>query len=169
MSNSGDTILNSSAGKGLSTVAPELSMVSPELEVLNTAFARRYHSLAQYILDASPFVREEDHAVIASIRAIAQADHELAQTFAQLIEQLESVPYIPPYDHTFAEFNYLSIQFLADRLIKEFAKELAEYEPILPAIKDCSGAGPAMRDLCESLRRRIEALRAAAGYRDFSS
>jgi hypothetical protein len=134
-----------------------------ELTVLNAAFARSFRSLAQYILDANPFVREEDHVLMASIRDIAQADQELAETFARIIEQLDGIPYIPTHDHSFAEFNYLSIRFLADRLIKESANELAYYEPTLPAINKCSIVNQAMSRLCDSLRSRIKVLSEVLG------
>jgi len=129
------------------------------VSALNAAFANRYHSVAQYLLDAYPYVRPQDQDLLRRIQAIAEYDRRESERLSDLIEDLDGVPYVPPIAHEVAEWNYLALTHLAVNLADTLAKQLAQYETLLPAVADVPVARRAMNDVCEALRKQIESLR----------
>lgn len=132
------------------------------LSILNAAFARRYHSVAQYILGADPYVRDEDQNLLRRIQAIAAYDIEEAERLVDVIESLNGIPYVPPFDHEVAEWNYLALAYLGDALADTLTKQLFEYEDALPHIEDVPKAYEALQRVCKTLRTHILSLREAA-------
>lgn len=129
------------------------------VSALNAAFANRYHSVAQYVLDAYPYVRPQDQELLRRVQAIAEYDHREAERLSDLIENLEGVPFVPPIRHEVAEWNYLALPHLAGELADTLAEQLAQYEALAPEVADVAVARKALNDVCESLRKQIESLR----------
>ena len=129
------------------------------LGILTRAFVHRYHSLAQYILDAGPYVRADDEPLLRRIREIAAYDHAAAERLADVIEELDGIPQAPPYQHEFAELNYLSLTYLKDFLREQLAEQLADYERGLPRLGGCALARNAVHSVCQALRAQISELR----------
>lgn len=129
------------------------------IAALNAVFVHRYHSVAQYILDANPYVRPQDQDLLRRIQAIAEYDKVQAERLTDLIEQLDGVPSVSPFDHEVAEWNYLSLTHLAQQLMTVLSRRLAEYEKLLAALEDVPLARNALRDTCEALRKQIETLK----------
>jgi bacterioferritin (cytochrome b1) len=132
------------------------------LDVLNMAFTHRFHSVADYILNANPYVAESEQAALHQVEAIAQSDREAAERLADVIEGLEGIPQVSPFHHDIATLNYLSIHHLKNVLRESLASQLAAYEQRLRVVVQCRPAYEAMLDLCDQLRSQIDALRDSA-------
>ena len=133
------------------------------LEILSRAFMHRFHSLAEYMLAAGAYVRAEDRPLVEQIRSIAAFDREEAERLADVIESLDGIPQAPPYFHGIAEFNYLSIRFLKDKLAESLSTELAQYERALPLLHSHAAARNALYRLCGKLRSQIAMLSQSTG------
>jgi hypothetical protein len=99
-----------------------------EIELLNDAFTWKYNSLAAYILAAEPYVPDSEESLRQAIAAIAEEDLRLRDEIAQVLEDLEAVVRIKPYDHMVSDLNYLSLEYLRGVLKEELGRQLAAYE-----------------------------------------
>ena len=128
------------------------------LNILNRAFADRFHSLAEYILEAGPYIRDEDAALCRAIQRMAEYDRTVAERLADVIEELDGIPQVPAYKHAFTEMNYLSLHFLKNVLREELCKHLAAYERQLPFLDNCAAARNVLYSMCQALRGQIAEL-----------
>jgi bacterioferritin (cytochrome b1) len=113
------------------------------LTALNAAFSAKYYSLAQYVLDASPYVRPNEEHLLREIRLVAACDRRLADQLALAIEQLEGVPQLTVIDSAVASLNYLSLQYLADVLLQGLEKQLDLFDRGLALIREIELIGGA--------------------------
>lgn len=131
------------------------------VDILNQAFTDRYQSVAQYILDAQPYVGPEDAALLENIRAIAEFDRREAERLADLIESLEGIPQcLVPYGHDIAEMNYLALPFLAGILAGKLEQQANQYQANLPRLHNMSIAADALSALIMALRAHAASLNA---------
>jgi bacterioferritin (cytochrome b1) len=130
------------------------------IRALNNAFVQRFHSLAQYILDSGIYVTEGDARFLEQLRGIAAYDLTEAGRIAEVIEQLDGIPQVTPYDHGVAELNYLSSSYLRTVLIDALSAQCARYQVDLGLVKECAPAFQAFVDLCQALTRQIAVLSA---------
>ncbi len=131
------------------------------IAALNAAFARRYHSVAQYILNADPYVSPEDKDLLRRIQAIAEYDHQEAERLSDIIEDLDGVPFVPPFDHEVAEWNYLALPHLAANLADALRTQLKQCEKSMPSVEAVPVARKALLDVSAALRKQIESLKAS--------
>lgn len=101
-----------------------MNALSEQLEVLDTVFQQRYHSLARYLIDARPYVPSGCEGILDSMKGIARFDLATAERAAEVIEKLEGIPQVNPYSQQVAEMNYLDIRFCARRLLEKLQDEL---------------------------------------------
>ncbi len=106
------------------------------LTALNAAFSAKYYSLAQYVLDASPYVRPGEEKLLREIRLVATCDRRLADQLAQVIEQLEGVPQLTVIDSSVAYLNYLSLQYLSGVLLQGLQKQQILFDDGLALVRD---------------------------------
>ncbi len=132
------------------------------LSVLNTAFWHRYCSLADYMLEAGPYVADDDTMLLDEFRSIAAFDADEVPRLAALIEELDGIPHVPPYHHDIAEMNYLSLRYLKTILEKSLARQVAEYERRMPDVSGSPKAFTAMTEIEAALRGQIARLQAIA-------
>jgi bacterioferritin (cytochrome b1) len=128
------------------------------IAILNDAFADRFHSWAEYILEAGPYVGEEDAALRRTVERIAKADRAAAERLAHVIEGLDGIPQVPAYPHRIAELNYLSLDFLRNVLREELTRQLKTYERQLPLLHNCAAARNVLYPICQTLRTHIAEL-----------
>jgi len=126
--------------------------------ILNTAFADRYHSWAEYILEAGSHIREEDASLRRTIEQIAASDRAAAERLADVIESLDGIPQAPPYAHQVAELNYLSLDFLRNALRDELSRQVTDYERQWPLIEQCAAARDVLYSITQTLRAQIAQL-----------
>ena len=139
----------------------ELNRMNGILMALNTAFSERYHSLAQYILNARPYLRPGEERILQRISEISEYDGDEAERLAEVIESLGGVPQVGTYHHFIAELNYLTIGHQRDFLMDTLGSQLAAYESSMELAKDCIPARNAFNCLCQALQTHIEALKHA--------
>lgn len=128
------------------------------IDALNRVFGDRYHSLAAYVLEASPYVRAEDKRLLDAVEALAAFDREQSDQLAKLIETLGGVPAVGPYPRRIAELNYLSIQYLHRFLAGQLLSQIAAYTALLPSLQACPEARDAIVAICSALRDRMNTL-----------
>jgi len=128
------------------------------IEMLNEAFSRRYNSIAQYLLDARPHVRQGEEPLLHCIKEIAAADRAAADHLAETIEALDGIPQVVPYPHDVAELNYLSLAYLREALMRTLRDEIAAYTPRLAAIQAYPLACDTMCALVQTLQRQLTKL-----------
>lgn len=129
------------------------------LEALNRAFSWKYHSLAAYILEAQPYTRPDQLTLVQAVQSVAEEDLRQANELASAIDKLEGIPDPRAFSPKVGEYNYLSIQYLLNELIKELEKQAAQFErdgrgDLKPVARD------RLRKLSEITRIQIEQLRA---------
>jgi len=106
------------------------------LTALNVAFSAKYYSLAQYALDASPYVRPGEDKLLYEIKLVAACDRRLADQLALAIEQLEGVPQLSVIDESVACLNYLSLRYVSGVLLLGLEKQLALFDEGLALVRD---------------------------------
>ncbi|MCX5759691.1 MAG: hypothetical protein NTU83_14545 [Candidatus Hydrogenedentes bacterium] len=116
-------------------------------DALNRVFMDRYHSMAAYILEASPYVGPEDQQALQRIQAVAAFDRTESERLASVIESLGAVPHVGPYSRRLAELNYLSVHHLRRYLADQLLAQVADYTALLPSVQEC----PEVRDAIVSL------------------
>jgi hypothetical protein len=131
-------------------------------DALNAAFSHKYHSMAQYILEAKPYVRSNDGAGMQEIESIAAEDRALADHLADVIERLDGIPQIGLFDPQVANLNYLSLDYLLGVLIRSLEDQLAQYEASLTQAQAVPLASQTLEELCAATRGRLERLRGIA-------
>ncbi len=129
------------------------------IEHLNTAFAQKYHSMAQYVLGANPYVKPGDDVILREIRAIAQFDREEAERLAEAIENLNGIPQIGMYSPGVADLNYLELRHLLGVLVEIMETQLAQYESFLAEAQDLPPARQAFEYLAQATRQQVQKLK----------
>lgn len=128
------------------------------IDALNEAFTERYHSLARYVLQADPYVGDEDKPLVAQVQRIADFDTVEARRLADLIDSLGGIPQVVPLAQPITELNYNSISFLRQFLCEALRQQLNRYESCLPDIDGSPVAKNALQQLCRDLASQISEL-----------
>jgi bacterioferritin (cytochrome b1) len=111
------------------------------LTTLNAAFSAKYYSLAQYALDASPYVRPGEENLLREIKLVAACDRRLADQLSQVIEDLEGVPQLSVIDSSLAHLNYLSLQYISGVLLQGLRKQQVLFDDGLAMVRDVEQVG----------------------------
>jgi bacterioferritin (cytochrome b1) len=130
------------------------------MDALNNAFSRKYHSLAQYILDARPWVPAGREGALEPIRAAAAEDQQFADRLAAAIEEAEGVPQLAIYNPEVASLNYLSLDYLLNYLIKDLQGQLADFERAAAQAEGCETVKRTLAELAEATQKQVERLQA---------
>jgi hypothetical protein len=130
------------------------------LDALDRVFMDRYHSMAAYILEASPYVGPEDQRALQRIQAVAAFDRDQSERLSALIESLGAVPHVGPYARRLAEINYLSIHYLRHFLADQLLGQIAAYSALLPSIQKCPDAREAIVSIIGNLQEYAQTLSA---------
>ena len=139
-----------------------MTVNEPLLNALNSAFSRKYHSLARYILDANPYLPAGRDGLIPVIETLAAADKLFADRLAEALEALDWVPQLAIFNPEVASLNYLDINYLVAILLRERESELAEFERALALAGDVPAVSQLFTGLIEETRGQLDRLRAAA-------
>jgi bacterioferritin (cytochrome b1) len=95
------------------------------IDALNDVFTRMVYSMAEYVLEAKPYLRPGQEGWLIEIGKIAASDKAMTDHVARAIQQMEGIPQLGTYDPEVANLNYLSMDFLIKALIDELEKNLA--------------------------------------------
>lgn len=128
------------------------------VEALNAAFSQKYHSLAQYILEARPYVPAGQTAAHELLAAIAAEDLAFADRIADAIEKIEGVPQLAIFSPEVANLNYLALDYLLQVLLKSLRGQLADYERFTVLAADAAPVRHLFTALAQATRRQIERL-----------
>jgi bacterioferritin (cytochrome b1) len=132
------------------------------LAALNAAFCHKYHSMAQYVLDARPYVRPGQERMLSEIAEIAAEERAAADRLAETIEKLEGIPQVGIFNPEVANFNYLSLDHLLGVLTRSLEEQLARDEAARPLLEDLPASRRAMEELCKTTRNQLSRLRRMA-------
>jgi bacterioferritin (cytochrome b1) len=127
-------------------------------DALNTAFSHKYHSMARYIIEAEPYVRDGREPLRAAIDRMAREDRDEAVRLAELIQRLEGIPQPGTYHHDAAELNYLDLDYLAAVLADKTQAELELYDQARQRFADDAAAGSTFEKLAADARARLDTL-----------
>lgn len=130
------------------------------LDALNQAFSQKYLSLAHYILEAQPYVREGEEPLLSALAVTAAEDKRLADRLAEIIQELEGIPQIATYSPDVANLNYLALGYLAGLLIQTLEEQLVHYQQSLELARETKPAWEAFEELCRVTGGQLERLRA---------
>ena len=137
-----------------------MNALSEQLEVLDTVFQQRYHSLARYLIDARPYVPSGCEGILDCMKGIARFDLAAAERAAEVIEKLEGIPQVNPYTQQVAEMNYLDIRFCARRLLEKLQDEFRYYDASLRLFVYGESSHAFMSSTLDGLGNQIAALEA---------
>jgi len=143
----------------LELVLNNMTALEQALAALNAALRDKYHSMAQYVLEAGPYVRPGQEAVLGELRTMADADRALADRLAEAMERLEGIPQPGTPDPEVANLNYLSLNYLLGYLKDSVEKQLSRYENDLPLLRDFPAAGEVFDRLLAATRAQAARLR----------
>jgi len=120
------------------------------IETLNEALQAKFHSLASYILESSPYARPGDLPIVEAIEQIAAADREQACEIAATAEDLDGVAVPGAPDPFVSEIAYLAIGRLAERCLEWKQAEAEKSSDRLQSFgerhpEDHSGMAPVKR------------------------
>jgi len=104
---------------------PTMMTEERAIELMNDVLQRKMNSPASYVLQASPYVTEDDRPVLAEIEALAATTRRHAEEAARRILALEGVPFGGSYDPKVADANYLSVRYLLKQLIAWLGQDIA--------------------------------------------
>ena len=129
------------------------------LAELNVAFRDKYHSLANYVVEARPYVHAGEEPILRLIERIAASDREAADQLAEVIEQLEGIPQVGIQDHYAAELNYLALAYLRGVLAKSMEDQGARYAEALKSMDEYPAAGEALKEILAAGLTHLEQLK----------
>ena len=90
--------------------------------VLNRLLALEQYSLANYLLQASPWVRHGDEPLFETVRSIAADQEVAAARIAAILVQRHGYAESSQFPTRFPAYNYLAMNYLARKLIDEIAR-----------------------------------------------
>jgi rubrerythrin len=86
------------------------------LEALQRVFQRESATMAQYLVQISPWAGPEDAPAKALIERIAAEERQWCERLAELIDRRNGVPLPGSYPSTYSSFHYIALSALLPRL-----------------------------------------------------
>jgi len=118
------------------TVEPDLA-----IRVLNEALQAKFHSLARYILESSPYATRADAPLVEALERIAAEDEAQAREITAQIEALDGIPATGLPDPMVTEIAYLAVGGLARQCAEGKRQEAARMRRSLEALGGNAGPG----------------------------
>ncbi|MCE5229360.1 hypothetical protein LLG95_07160 [bacterium] len=131
------------------------------LDALNIAFAQKYHSMAQYVLDAEPYIKAGQERLLPVIGDLAAMDHEAMRLLAEAIESREGIAQPGVMDPQFSTLNYLDLDYLANALYETLERQKSYYEGMRQRFGSDPDAQSVFAMLCSTTTEQLSRLRAA--------
>lgn len=131
------------------------------LDILGQVYNWKFHSLADYIAQADPYVDPGAERLLLEVQVIAVEDKSFAARLGRTIEAFGESPHAPAYESYVAELNYLSIKYLAGRLAAELEKQLVYLRQSLDLCHCKLAAVQVIRDLIQVTESQLTRLKAA--------
>ena len=98
-------------------------MCSSSVAALSQIFVWKHNSLAAYITQADPYIAADQNHLLSAVKSIADQDLLLARELDQVLADHGVPAGSPTHDHSLADLNYLSIDYLATVLLKKLQAE----------------------------------------------
>ncbi|MDR2338413.1 MAG: hypothetical protein LBE20_07245 [Deltaproteobacteria bacterium] len=92
-------------------------------DILNEVYNLNKNSLASYIVDAEPYVTNEQELVFKKIQQIAKEQSAFVQEILNCMQDLEVIPHSFSFPSQMSELNYLSMNYLKKVLLQELSVE----------------------------------------------
>ena len=113
------------------------------IEKLNRLFPYKYNSMAKYVLESDPYVKESEKFVLEALDNVYSTDQLHARRLGELITSLDALPVSGNFSQAVADINYLSIRFGIDHVISdkrkvlEICEDLASFSKGFPDVRRC--------------------------------
>ena len=105
-----------------------MDKVERAVQMLNEVLRRTMNSPAGYVLESSPYFTDADRPIMEAIEALSATARRQAAEAARRILLLEGVPHGGSYDPEVADSNYLSVRYLAGKLLARLEGDIALFE-----------------------------------------
>ncbi|GIW94192.1 MAG: hypothetical protein KatS3mg110_2233 [Pirellulaceae bacterium] len=129
--------------------------------LLNRIFALEQFSLANYLMDAHPWVHRGDERLVEVVRAIARDQQEYAEQVGRWIVEHEASLAPACYPMRYTAFNDVSIEFLMDRLVEEQRHIVEELERLVPELQGTGEPYELAQQILGSEKAHLENLQEA--------
>lgn len=131
------------------------------IDALNSAFEQKYHSMAQYVVDAEAFVRPGREKLLSVIGDLAAMDKNAAQQLAKAIEDLGGIAQPGTLDPVLSAYNFLDLDFLANALLDTLQRQKDYYLGMRQRFGGDPEADMTFAMLCSVTTEQLSRLRAA--------
>ncbi len=131
------------------------------LSIFNRLFALEQYSLANYLMDAHPWVHDGDQRLVQTVQAIARDQQFYAEQLGRWIVEHEASVAPACYPMRFTAYNDVSIEFLMNRLLDEQKHLVEEIERLVPELEDTEEPYELAQQILGSEKAHLENLREA--------
>jgi hypothetical protein len=116
--------------------------------LLANVLRRESLSVLQYAGQASPWARENEHGAVKEIRQLWEEDREcIGDLTRYLATHRVRPPFIGAFPTSFTTLNFIGIDFVLDKLVKDQKRAIGDLERDLAAISDAQAKEPLLRML----------------------
>jgi len=102
--------------------------------VLNRLIAMHGRSLPVYLTDAAPWVGQSNGHALDTLEAIASDQRLTVDRIADYVQRLGGTVEQGSFPTRYADWNDLSLSFLAARVAENLASDVTEMESLLPEV-----------------------------------
>lgn len=131
------------------------------IDALNSAFEQQYHSMAQYVVGAEPFVPPGREKLLVVIGDLAAMDKNAAEQIAKAIEDLGGIAQPGTMDPALSAYNFLDLDFLANALLDTLERQKDYYQGMRQRFGGDPEAEMTFALLCSVTTEQLSRLRAA--------
>jgi len=108
--------------------------VSRTVFVLNKILALQQYSLANYLVDAHPWLHYGDEKLVQIVRAIAEDQQRYFEQLGRWIVDHDGTILPGHYPLRFTAYNDVSLEYLWDRLIEDERHIVEQLEQLVPQL-----------------------------------
>jgi hypothetical protein len=127
-------------------------------ERLQGIIRRQSRSLLQYVADSYPWTADGVDDSLGLLRDVIEEDRQATASLGRFLVANHAVPpYLGAYPPDFTDINYVSLDFVLARLVKDERQALAALERERPEIGDLA-ARALVEQLIDTKRRHLQTL-----------
>ncbi len=126
---------------------------------LQSDLSRKTYSFVEYVTHASPYVPESFVPLWKLLLEIRREEKEHARILSRAIVSLGGIPTPMLFDESAADLNYLRIDYLANLLVKDKEKSVAEFETRVAQASGFPEIRLVLLELLEAEKRQLERIR----------
>jgi hypothetical protein len=126
--------------------------------VVREILRRERRSLLQFVGEAYPWTRPDEHKALEQLRKVIAEEEQAAVRLTGFLQRRHiPVPYPGSYPFSYTSLFFVSLDFLLPPLLEEQRKTIAELETDLAKVGD-AGARQQVQQLLDVKRRHLKTL-----------